>query len=133
MSTFNTTQLANKRVLVTGDTDEQKCILSSAEWDSIKHHRAHLAADAQFNDAVQEFFAPIVAAAEAAGELVESTIPQRDDDFYFVVSKGVEGTEAQDEEVIALGNDTVILRLIDEGKTDRLVWIGSSIEILAAA
>lgn len=132
MSEFNTTALAGQRVLVTGSKKNQQTILDSTEWDSIKAHQAfHLAGDA-FDEAVTAFFAPIVEAAEKANAALAESLPKRDDAFVIVLSEGTEGVEEVEPEVIQLGRDAAILRMIEEGNTDRLVWVGDTIEITAA-
>lgn len=132
MSEFNTTILAGQRVLVTGSKKNQQTILDSTEWDSVKAHQAyHLAGDA-FDKAVTEFFAPIVEAAEKANAALAESLPKRDDAFVVVLSEGIEGVEEVEPEVIQLGRDAAILRMIEEGNTDRLVWVGDTIEITAA-
>ena len=132
MSEFNTTILAGQRVLVTGSKKNQQTILDSTEWDSIKAHQAfHLAGDA-FDEAVTAFFAPIVKAAEKANAALAESLPKRDDAFVIVLSEGTEGVEEVEPEVIQLGRDAAILRMIEEGNTDRLVWVGDTIEITAA-
>lgn len=132
MSEFNTTILAGQRVLVTGSKKNQQTILDSTEWDSIKAHQAfHLAGDA-FDEAVTAFFAPIVEAAEKANAALAESLPKRDDAFVIVLSEGTEGAEEVEPEVIQLGRDAAILRMIEEGNTDRLVWVGDTIEITAA-
>ena len=132
MSEFNTTILAGQRVLVTGSKKNQQTILDSTEWDSIKAHQAfHLAGDA-FDEAVTAFFAPIVEAAEKANAALAESLPKRDDAFVIVLSEGTEGVEEVEPEVIQLGRDAAILHMIEEGNTDRLVWVGDTIEITAA-
>ena len=132
MSEFNTTILAGQRVLVTGSKKNQQTILDSTEWDSIKAHQAyHLAGDA-FDEAVTAFFAPIVEAAEKANAALAESLPKRDDAFVIVLSEGTEGVEEVEPEVIQLGRDAAILRMIESGDTSRLIWVGDTIEITAA-
>ena len=132
MSEFNTTILAGQRVLVTGSKKNQQTILDSTEWDSIKAHQAfHLAGDA-FDEAVTAFFAPIVEAAEKANEALAESLPKRDDAFVVVLSEGIEGVEEVEPEVVQLGRDAAILRMIESGDTSRLIWVGDTIEITAA-
>lgn len=132
MSEFNTTILAGQRVLVTGSKKNQQTILDSTEWDSIKAHQAyHLAGDA-FDEAVTAFFAPIFEAADKVNAALAEPLPKRDDAFVIVLSEGTEGVEKVEPEVIQLGRDAAILRMIEEGNTDRLVWVGDTIEITAA-
>ena len=132
MSEFNTTILAGQRVLVTGSKKNQQTILDSTEWDSVKAHQAyHLAGDA-FDEAVTAFFAPIVEAAEKANAALAESLPKRDDAFVIVLSEGIEGVEEVEPEVVQLGRDAAILRMIESGDTSRLIWVGDTIEITAA-
>ena len=131
-NTFNIQKLAGQRVLVSGDSAEQREILSSVEWDSLQHKLAHVAAEDSFGEAVAEFFAPLLEAAEKAEADLLATLPKPDEAFTLVVSEGTEGTEAEAPVIITLSRDTAILRMIDSGDTSRLVWVGSSIEVLAA-
>lgn len=132
MSEFNTTALAGQRVLVTGSKKNQQTILDSTEWDSIKAHQAYHLAGEAYDEAVTAFFAPIVEAAEKANAALAESLPKRDDAFVIVLSEGTEGVEEVEPEVIQLGRDAAILRMIEEGNTDRLVWVGDTIEITAA-
>ena len=132
MSEFNTTNLAGQRVLVTGSKKNQQTILDSTEWDSVKAHQAyHLAGD-EFDAAVAAFFAPIVEAAEQANAALAESLPKRDDAFVVVLSEGIEGVEEVEPEVVQLGRDAAILRMIESGDTSRLIWVGDTIEITAA-
>lgn len=133
MSEFNTTILAGQRVLVTGSKKNQQTILDSTEWDSIKAHQAYLLAGDAFDKAVTAFFAPIVEAAEKVNAARTTWRGlNRDDAFVIVLSEGTEGVEAVEPEVIQMGRDAAILRMIEEGNTDRLVWVGDTLEITAA-
>ena len=132
MSEFNTTILAGQRVLVTGSKKNQQTILDSTEWYSVKAHQAyHLAGD-EFDAAVTAFFAPIVEAAEQANAALAESLPKRDDAFVVVLSEGIEGVEEVEPEVIQLGRDAAILRMLESGDTSRLIWVGDTIEITAA-
>ena len=131
-NTFNTQALAGQRVLVTGDVAEQRTILDAAEWNEVKHLLAHTVADEVFNAAVEEFFAPLVEVAEAAAQELQATLPKPDEAFTIVIDEGAAGTEAVEPVVINLGRDAAILRMIEEGQTDRLIWVGDTIEILAS-
>lgn len=133
MSMFNTTKLAGQRVLVQDNTGERFEILDSAEWDEVKLHRAHHEASDAFDYAVQEFFAPLLEAADAAAENLALLAAEANDPaFTIVVSEGTEGVEAEPAETITLSRDSAILRMIESGDTSRLVWVGNRIEIIAA-
>ena len=132
MSEFNTTILAGQRVLVTGSKKNQQTILDSSEWDSVKAHQAYYLAGDEFDAAVAAFFAPIVEAAEQANTALAESLPKRDDAFVVVLSEGIEGVEEVEPEVVQLGRDAAILRMIESGDTSRLIWVGDTIEITAA-
>ena len=52
---------------------------------------------------------------------------------YVVISEGVEGVKAEAKQIVQLSKDSMILRFIEDGNTDRLVWIDeSTLGILAA-
>ena len=132
MSEFNTTILAGQRVLVTGSKKNQQSILDSTEWDSVKAHQAYHLAGEAFDEAVTAFFAPIVEAAEQANAALAESLPKRDDAFVVVLREGIEGVEEVEPEVVQLGRDAAILRMIESGDTSRLIWVGDTIEITAA-
>ena len=132
MSEFNTTILAGQRVLVTGSKKNQQTILDSTEWDSVKAHQASYLAGEAFDEAVTAFFAPIVEAADKVNAALAESLPKRDDAFVIVLSEGTEGVEEVEPEVIQLGRDATILRMIESGDTSRLIWVGDTIEITAA-
>lgn len=130
--TFNTQSLMDNRVLVTG-TDlhgsNGKTIVDSTQWVELNQRTELNKAQLAFDDAVEEFFAPLVAAAEAAAKSVD--VPT-DSLSYVVLDEGSDGSVARPANIVSLNRDSIILRLIEEGNTDRLVWIGDTLEILAA-
>lgn len=131
--TFSTTELANDRVLVNGHDASgtfNQVILDGAEFHALKRHEAASASLEDYDAAVEQFFAPLVSAAEA----YEDSLKVVDDPaFYVVVSEGTEGTPARAEERRRLQQDTVVLRLIEQGNTGRLVWVNGAVEVLAQA
>lgn len=129
-NTFNTTRLSGQRVLVTGDTQEQHTILSASEWDSVKTNTKVEAMEKSFEAEVEKFFAPLVAASEKMEQVFLDTMPKVDPDRVIVLKEAVKGTPEEPAELLVLSDDSLILKLIDEGKTDRLIWVGSSIEII---
>lgn len=129
--TFTTLALTGGRVLVkgqdhTGVTGET--VLDGSEWAQAKQQATHFEAHEGFEAAVEEFFAPLVEAAEK----LESSLamPTLDKSSYFVIDEGEEPTEGRTPTVIKLGRDAVILRLIEEGQSDRLVWVAGELEVL---
>ena len=129
--TFTTNNLVNNRVLVSG-TDvngiEGRTVLDGTEWADIKAHQEFDSAEADFAKAVDEFFAPLVKAAEAR----ESVFKQDEDPLSLVIlDEGEEGTPARARNVRRLSKDSMILRLIESGQDDRLVWVDNDLEILS--
>ena len=132
---FNVTELAGHRALVTGDANQQ-CILDTTERDELRFLIENREVDEMFNQDIEDFFDPLTRAAERHDrhhELLAQQFNQADDPaFNFVLKAGVEGVEAVEEERVVLSHDSVVLRLIDSGRTDRLVWVGNDrIEIVA--
>ena len=128
--TFTTTKGHNHTVLVTG-TDafgqSGSVILDSTIWDTAREQQAFQVASEEFDKTVEEFFAPIAAAGEAFKAKLSE--PEIDPIRYITLQEPVEGQAPKIGAVIALDNDAVILRLIEEGKTDRLRWINNGTEI----
>lgn len=132
-ATFTTSQLRGDRVLVQG-TDKNnivsETVLDSTQWNEIKSHADYHLAEAGFNDAVEAHFADITAAAEAFAAAVA---PKKLDPIeYFEIKPAVEGVPAEQGVAHKLNRDSVILRLIEDGNFDRLVWVNNELEVLAA-
>lgn len=129
-ATFTSTRLLAGRVLVKG-TDvfgaEGKIILDSTQWDEVNANKAYDTAQEAFADAVNTFFAPLLEAAEAANKTVNKPL---DPASYVVKQEAVEGVQGQEEILIRLNHDSIVLRLVEAGNFDRLVWVGDALEIL---
>lgn len=130
---FTTTRLTGHRVLVEGTDirgNEGTTVLDSQQWDDLAaHSQYHQDVDA-FDAAVEEFFAPLTTAAEA----LEAKRQQAEDPLtYVVMSEGVDGQEARAEVRVRLSNDSILLRLLEAGDTDRLIWVNDTLEVLEAA
>ena len=129
---FKTTRLANHRVLVDG-TDAfgftGRTVLDSAQWDGIQATVNQTTAEDQFNKAVEEFYAPLIEKIDAIVAADEKSIV--DDAYTLVVGETVEAVDAVAPAVYRLSQDSAILRLIEEGKADRLVWVNDKLEIIA--
>lgn len=121
MNTFTTTALANGSVLVTGaaGTRSYQTILDGRGFASIKQHEAVDMAEKDYDQKVRDFFAPLTDAAVALGEAARPTI---DPAFIYIVEEGEEPVEGKPATIIELDEDTVILRLIEQGRVDRLQW-----------
>ena len=128
--TFNLTMLAGNQALITGDKSKQRCVLDATQWIQIKQHQARIEAEEVFDATVEEFYKPLT---EAAGEY-ESRLGQimkADPAFEYVLQPGTEGTEKTSREVYYLDNASAILRMIESGNTDRLIWVNDQILITA--
>ena len=132
MSNFTTTALANEHFLVEG-TDVRGnyagCIVDGGEWLAIKRALGTNTAKAQLDAAVEEFFKPLVEAAEA---FTAAKAPVVDALSVVVLNEGTTGEPAREREVVHLSRDAQILRAIEEGATDRLLWVNGELMITAA-
>lgn len=129
MSKFITTRLAGDRMLVTNGGKKQT-ILDTAQWDNLKALSQTNEAQADFDQAVKDFFAPLT---DAIDKLETAKAPKVDDTFLVVIGETVEGTPDKQARVYHLGHDAAVLRILESGDHSRLVWVGNdAIEIVAA-
>lgn len=133
MSKFSTTKLADGRVLVQG-TDGNgtagKTILDGTQWDVLKSAVKAKERGVVFDEKVKEFFAPLLDLVKHQEEEEEQGV--RDPAFHVVLNEGTKGEAAVPEEVVHLSKDSAIIRMIENGDTERLIWITDSVlEILA--
>ena len=121
MNTFTTTALANGSVLVTGadGTRSYQTLLDGREFASLKQHEAVNMAEKDYDQKVRDFFAPLTDAVDAVAEVARPTI---DPAFIYIVEEGEESVEGRPATIIELDEDTVILRLLDQGNVARLQW-----------
>ncbi len=128
---FTTINLSGERVLIKGQdafgTEGQE-VLDASQWLEIYSHQRFDDATDAFNQAVEEFFAPLLVAADA--QLQAKAGPPQDPTAYVVLSEGVEAVEGQPAHVVRLTRDSQILRLMEDGDTDRLIWVNDTLEIL---
>lgn len=125
--TFQVQNMLGDQALVSGTDklgNEGKTIVSTSQWDELKARSNFSAATEDFDAAVKEFFAPLTEAAEKA-ELALAGKPQ-DSAEYVVLKEATEGVEPEPAEIVALSKDSIILRLIEEGNTDRLMWVDAT-------
>ena len=129
---FKTTRLANHRVLVKG-TDQfgttNQTVLDSTQWDGIKAELTKSTVEDQFNAAVEEFYAPLLEKIDAIVADAQKSVV--DDAYVLTVGETVNAVEAVAPTVYRLNQDSAILRLLEEGRTDRLVWVNDKLEIIA--
>lgn len=121
--TFTITPLLDGGTLVEGTDSKGKdgtTILRSKRWAAVQHYLAHQQASEVFDEAVKEFFKPLTDAADQAKAAI--TKPESKWGTYEITS-GVEGERA---ESIELDSDGIILRIIAEGQSDLLRWVGDN-------
>lgn len=127
---FTTTRLIGSRVLVRG-TDvtgtDGEAVLDTTQWDELNQHKAVDAATAEFDKAVEEFFAPLTKAAEAVGKKLERPTDELD---YLVIHEGTDAVAGVPAHVVQLSHDSKVLRLLEQGNSERLVWVMGHLEIL---
>jgi hypothetical protein len=127
------TMLGNKAVVSGTDINGNSgsTTVSTTQWDELNNRTGFSKAEAEFNEAVEAFFAPLT---EAAEKVVAAQAGKTQDPVEFVViNEATEGVAAKPATIVALSNDSIILRLIEEGTTDRLVWVSpTELGILAA-
>lgn len=96
-----------------------------------QRHLEHKAGDA-YDRTVEEFFAPLTDAAEMLQRIQQPL--KADPAFVYVVDEGVEPVKGVEPEAYKLDHDGAVLRLLEAGDIDRLIWVSlgntSSIEIL---
>lgn len=128
---FTTLNLTGERVLVKG-TDAQgttgEVVLDASEWNEVKRHVTVADAQENFDAKVEEFFAPLMLAAEQMQDAFKR--PEIDPISYVTIHEGTEAVQGRDEITIKLSSDSIVLRLIEEGDTDRLVWVADRLEVL---
>ena len=132
MSNFTATALANESFLVEGTDIRGKygeCIVFGGEWLEIKRALGTDTAKEQLDAAIEEFFKPLV---EAADAFAEAKAPVVDALSVVVLNEGTTGEPAREREVVHLGRYAQILRAIEEGTTDRLLWVDGSLVLTAA-
>ena len=135
MKQFTLKYLTGNRVYVHGTNDagmQHETILDGTVLREIyQHYLVHKAGNA-YDRTVAQFFAPLT---DAAGMLQMVQQPLKEDPaFVYVVEEGVESVEGVEPEAYKLDHDGAVLRLLEAGNIDRLIWVSlgntSSIEIL---
>ena len=132
MSNFNVTRLSGQRALVQDLSGTHQAILDTAQWDEIKHRLAHDDAEKAFGAAVEEFFKPLEEAINLAEEKLAATLPKTDPAFTVEIAPAVEGVEGTPAVAFVLNHDSAVLRILESSDHSRLIWVGNTIEILAA-
>jgi len=132
--TFQVQTMLGNTALITGTDiagNTGKTQVSTTQWEELKQRQNFSSATADYDKAVEDFFAPLVEAGEKIKEAAAGKL--QDPAEYVVFDEGTEGVKAQAKQIVQLNKDSMILRFIEEGNTDRLVWIDeSNLGILAA-
>ncbi len=127
---FTATALMGDRYLIRGTDSTGKdagTVIDGRQWNQVKAWDKSKTAQATFDAAVEEFFAPLLEAAEAMEqEHVGDSIGT------LVLEEGTTGTAGVPAKIVVLTKDSIILRLIENNETDRLVWVGDDLEVLDA-
>lgn len=121
---FTVQNMLGDQALVSGTDhlgNEGKTIVSTTQWDELNARTNFSKATADFDAEVEKFFKPLTKAAKKAQKAME--VKAQDPAEYIVLKEAVEGTKSEPAQVVALSRDSIILRLIEEGNTDRLVWV----------
>lgn len=129
---FSTNTLVGDRVLVTGTDvfgESGKTIVDASQWNELALRKDVSKATADFDAAVEAFYAPLTEAADKAEVAMKGNRPD-DASAYVVITEATEGVPANAGQTVRLTRDSVILRLIEEQNTDRLVWVDGTIEVL---
>ena len=133
--TFHVQNMIGGQALVSGTDklgNEGKTIVSTTQWGELNARANFSKATEDFDAAVEKFFAPLTKAARKAERKLNRQ--KQDPAEYVVLTEGTEGVEAQPAEIVQLSRDSIILRLIEEDNTDRLVWVDeSTLGILAVS
>ena len=106
-------------------------VVSTNQYIELKARVAFGKAEAEYDAAVKAFHAPLTEAADKLTKAKDLYETLEDDTFFEVLRPAVEGVLSAEAEIIHLSKDTVVLRLIEQDKTDRLLWVGDTLEILA--
>ena len=130
---FTTIALTGNKVLVEGTdvrglSDSQ--VVDSTQWDRVKSNASYKTALSAIDDAIATLVAPITAAVDAANAIAK---PATLDPLLYVVEQdAVEHVAGQQQMLTKLNSDSVILRAIEEGKADRLLWVQHQLVLSAA-
>jgi hypothetical protein len=114
--------LGNQAVVSGTDINGQdgSTTVSTTQWDELNGRTGFSKAQDEFDAAVEEFFKPLTDAAE---KVTAAMAGKTSDPVEFVVvNEAVEGVAAKPATIVGLSKDSIIIRLIEEGDTDRLVW-----------
>lgn len=126
--TFKATALMGDRYHVSG-TDSLgtagSTVVDGSQWNQVVGWAKSKQAQLSFDTVVDEFFAPLLTAVKEMEQ--EHTA---DSISTMVLEEGTEGSTGVPAKVVTLSKDSIVLRLIEDGETNRLLWINDCLEIL---
>lgn len=131
---FTTTELADGQIIVEGTDvrgNEGQMVVNGSQWFALKRRTAHSEAVTRIDDAIAELVAPIQAAVDAANETLR--LPELDPLLYIVEQEEKEGVPFQQKITTKLNHDSVILRAIETGQDNRLIWVNGVLVLTAQA
>ena len=131
MSSFTIKKLVNGRSLVSG-TDRNGVSntmqVMSHRWEEIKRELRARQALVEFDHTIEKFYKPLE---DAADKFNQTTQPKPADPLSYIdIESPEEATPGSPGKRIELDRDSIILRTIETGQFDRLVWVGSELVIL---
>jgi len=132
-SSFTLTKFTGNVVQIAG-TDvtgaEGSIILHADEYVRLNQKLASIKAEDVFDDAIEAHFKDITDAAEALKAAREN--PETNSEFDITIKEGVEGVESVSAVRIRPSLETIIIRLVEAGDTDRLRWVNEALLITEA-
>lgn len=119
---IETIRLANDRVIAREQFEGivYETILDGTDYFAWRRMVHKASALVEIDNEIDEFFKPLNDVAEKIRELDQ---PAGDADRTVVLVPGVEPVDGLREEVIILSEDSTILRLISEGRLNKLTWV----------
>lgn len=127
-SNFKVTPLVEDQYLIEGDTPEQAVILNGTQYNQLKGNSKLEGSLKEFDEAVAKFYKPLT---DATAKLEKQELAQKKDNpFIEVLEEGTPATQETPRRELVLSVHTVILKLIEDKKTDRLRWVKDIIVIL---
>lgn len=132
MNTLTITELAGDQVLVSGrdvrGTAGEEILDGSAYFAHKRNAATQLAAE-EMDAEIQAFYAPL---AEAADRLKAKLEVVTDPLLYVVEQEESAGAPATAKVVRKLGRDEAILRALETGHGDRLIWVKEQLVITSS-
>ena len=119
---FETVHLANDRVIAREITEGHvyETILDGTDYFAWQRLLDKTVALMEIDDEIDEFYKPLNDAAQKIRDLDQ---PVEDPDRKVVLVPGVEHVNGLKEQVRILSEDSTILRLIFDGRLEKLAWV----------